>query len=414
MRRLGLVALYEYRRHVSRGSFVMLLLSMPLLVAFSVGIGYLMGSLENNSDAVGYVDLAGLLADPIPAPRSGSSPNDVGDPRAVPLIAFATEEEARAALEAGDIQAYYVVTADYMETNRVELVYIKPPGDNVGGQFWDFMQINWLWDLPPEIAHRAVAGSNLIIRWPTDTPGGGREFSEETFLNSLLPIFMGIGFLMLFFSSAGYLMQAVAEEKENLTVEVLVTSVSPGQLMAGKIAGILGIASTQIAVWIAFAGLAIFVGGRILGISVLTHLQIDWGIVAKVIVVALPTFTMVAGLMTALGAVMSKVQESQQVMGLLVQPIVVPFWLLKHIMENPGSALTIGLSLFPLTALTTFCLRLAFMPVPTWQVAVSASLLAVCAVGTVWLAGRAFRLGMLRYGQRVRWRELFGLERNNG
>ena len=56
---------------------------------------------------------------------------------------------------------------------------------------------------------------------------------------------------------------------------------------------------------------------------------------------------------------------------------------------------------------------MAFSPVPTWQIALSAGVLVACAAGSVWLAGRAFRLGMLRYGQRVRFAELFGAGKNS-
>ena len=71
----------------------------------------------------------------------------------------------------------------------------------------------------------------------------------------------------------------------------------------------------------------------------------------------------------------------------------------------------VGLSLFPPTALSTIAMRITSVPIPLWQVAVSVSLLILCAGGAVWVAGRAFRLGMLQYGQRLNWRKLFGVKR---
>ena len=411
MSKLWLVAKYEYVRTVFKKSFIMIILSVPLILAFSIGLGWLIDRMENPDAPVGYVDHAGVLADPIPAPQRAGSPNNPSSSDLVTLIPFQTEEEARQALEAGELQAYYVVAADYRQTNRVELVYIEPPGGNVTRQFWDFMQINKISDVSPEIARRAVAGSNLIVRWPDDGPGGGREFSERTFLNNLLPFFIGMVFIMLLFMSSGYLTQAVAEEKENRTMEIVVTSISPGQLIGGKVLGIIAITLTQVIAWAAFAALAVFIGSRYLDIGLLQNLSIDPQIVVTMLAVAAPTYVMLASLMTAVGATVTEGQDAQQVAGLFSLPVAAPVWVAGLIIENPNGPLAVALSLFPPTALSTFAMRIMSVPIPFWQIAVSVTLLILCAGGAVWVAGRAFRLGMLRYGQRLNWRELFSVKR---
>jgi len=406
------VAWYEYQRNVFRKGFILLLLSVPLMIALSVGVGMLIDSLENNNNPVGYVDLAGFLVDPLPAPKRGDSPGSVGDGGQVPLVPFQNEEAARAALEAGELQAYYLISEDYEVSNRVDLFYITPPGDNAARQFWDFMQINRVSNLPTEVARRAVAGSNLVVYWPEEVPGGGRTFSEQAFVNTLAPVFIGLSFILLFFMNAGYLAQAVAREKENRTIEILMTSVSPGQLMGGKIVGIAAIAATQLLSWTAFAALAVWVGGRLLGVTALQHVDIDLRIVAQIVALGIPMYVMAAGVMVTLASALSAGQDASQMGGLLIQPVMIPFYLVQQIIEHPASALTIGLSLFPVTALSTFSFRLALAPVPLWQVLVSTGVLTLCALGSVWLAGRAFRLGMLRYGQRLRLREILGGHRH--
>jgi ABC-2 type transport system permease protein len=335
----------------------------------------------------------------------------VSDP--VPLIPYQTEEEAHDALESKAIQAYYVVAADYRQSNQVELVYIDSPGDNVPRQFWDFMQINKITDIPPDAARRAVAGINLIVRWPDDQPGGGREFSARTFLNNLLPFFIGFGFLMLLFISSGYLTQAVATEKESRTMEIVVTSISPGQLIGGKVLGIIAMTFTQVAAWAIFAALAMFIGSRYLGIGVLQNLSVDPRIITTMLIIAAPTYVMVAALMTAVGSTVAEGQDAQQVAGLFSLPLVAPIWLSALIIENPNSPLAIGLSLFPPTALTTTAMRIMSVPIPPWQTAISVTLLVLSAVGAVWLAARIFRLGMLRYGKRLGWREILQGEASN-
>ena len=407
MRKVWRVAAYEYSRIVFRRSFVLMVLSVPLMLAVTVGLGWLIDSMENSSAPVGYVDHAGLLADPIPAPQADGSAFGPGSPQPVELIPFDSEDAAHAALLSGDIQAYYVVTEDYFSTNRVELVYVGPPGENVAGQFWDFMQINRLADLPPEVARRAVAGSNVIARWPEDMPGGGREFSEKGVLGNFAPALVGIAFIMLLLMISGNLMSAVAEEKENRTMEIVVTSISPNQLIAGKVLGISAVALTQVIAWSVLIGLAIEVGGRRLGIGVLQGITFDPRLVLELALIGVPTLVTIAALMVALGATVAEAHEAQQLTSLFALPMWAPYWLAIIIIRDANGPLATGLSFFSFTALSTFSLRVVFAPIPFGEIAASALVQTACAIGAMWLAARAFRLGMLRYGQRLRWRELF-------
>ena len=189
-------------------------------------------------------------------------------------------------------------------------------------------------------------------------------------------------------------------------MEIMVTSISPGQLIGGKVLGIVAMTLTQVVAWIAFAALAIFVGSRYLDIGVLQNLSVDPQIVITMLAIAAPTYVMIAALMTAVGATVAEGQDAQQVAGLFSLPVMAPIWLGAIIIENPNSPLAIGLSLFPLTALTTTAMRIMSVPIPFWQIAVSVALLILFAGGAVWLAARIFRLGMLRYGKRLGWREI--------
>jgi len=126
-----------------------------------------------------------------------------------------------------------------------------------------------------------------------------------------------------------------------------------------------------------------------------------------VLATLLPAFVMVSALMAMAGVTATESREAQQVASLFTLPLYVPFWLLGPIMQNPNSGLAVGFSLFPLTAPMTLPLRAAFTILPAWQIALSLSLLVVCAAGALWLAGRAFRMGMLRYGKLLSLKEIF-------
>jgi len=400
MRKLWYIARHEYVRNVFKKSFILALLSVPLLIGANIGLIAFMVSLDNNNAPVGYVDHAGLLADPIPTPVSSSE-------EAIAFIPFRTEGEARQALESKEIQAYYVVAPDYFETSGVELVYLKEPGENATQQLHDFIQINLLAGQSPEIAHRAAAGSSVTVR----SPDGSREFRGAPTLGVVVPVLLSVAFLFLLLMSSGYLMQAVVDEKENRTMEVLATSVSPLQLIGGKVLGIVAIGLTQFTTWILVGILAVFIGGEVFGIEWFQNPNLAWGPILTVVAIAIPSYVLASALMFAVGSTVGQAQEGQSVGMLFFMLFMIPLWALVVIGEAPDSTPSVVLSLLPFTSLMTVGLRSLFSVVPWWQVAVSVAIQTVCAAGALWLAARAFRLGMLRYGQRVRMGEILGRAR---
>jgi ABC-2 type transport system permease protein len=230
--------------------------------------------------------------------------------------------------------------------------------------------------------------------------------NSDQWLDIAIPIVAGLLFVVAINTSGGYLLQAVVEEKENRTMEILVTSVSPEQLMAGKIAGNLSVGLTQLLAWILMAFLAFMLVASF--IPSIQNPQINRQFFWLVPLTLIPAFILVAAFMAALGATVTEAREAQPIVGLFTLPIVVPYWFITQIMMNPNGPLATGLSIFPLTAPVSLPLRSVFTVVPVWQIALSLLLLISCAAGAIWLAGRAFRLGMLRYGVRLSWKELFG------
>jgi ABC-2 type transport system permease protein len=103
-------------------------------------------------------------------------------------------------------------------------------------------------------------------------------------------------------------------------------------------------------------------------------------------------------------------QEAQQVTSIFTLPLFIPFWFALTLINHPNGPLAIGLSFFPFTAPITLAIRAGFTSIPIWQIVLSLGLLVISAAFAVWFAGRALRLGMLRYGQRVAWREFLGYE----
>jgi ABC-2 type transport system permease protein len=92
---------------------------------------------------------------------------------------------------------------------------------------------------------------------------------------------------------------------------------------------------------------------------------------------------------------------------LFTLPTVAPYWLFSILMTHPNSPLAVGMSFFPLTAPVTISLRAGFTQIPTLQLMANLLVLWVSAAAAIWLAARTFRLGMLSYGKRLSWRQIF-------
>jgi ABC-2 type transport system permease protein len=321
------------------------------------------------------------------------------------MIPFNSKEQAQAALDAGQIQGYYVLPADYMQTGQAELIYNKEPKGSARAQFLNFLAVNLLRDQPAAIANRVTEGTTIVVR----SADNNREASEDNFMDMLFPFLSGFIFFFALSTSSGYLLSAVVEEKENRTMEILVTSVSPGQLMVGKIIGDIAVGITQLLGWLIFIVLSVLVGRN--WFEFLRGVSIHWDSLGLMLLVMLPAFVMICALMAAVGATVTQASEGQQVMGFFTIPLYLPYMLIALLMENPNSPLAVGLSFFPLTAPMTISIRVGFAVIPAWQMVVSVGILVASAVGALWLAGRAFRLGMLRYGQRLRWGEIFARAR---
>jgi ABC-2 type transport system permease protein len=371
------------------------LLSVPLVILAMVGLIFLIFAMENNTTPIGYVDNSGLLADPVFAP-----PPEPPD-RPVPVIAFATETEARSALDAGKIQAYYVLPENYLTTGELRVVHVNEVKDPAARQFYSFLGANLLKGTDPAVAARLVKGADVT----TQSADGSRSLSSKNWFSFLIPWVAGIGFVIAMFSSGGYLMQAVVEEKENRTMEVIITSVTPNQFMAGKIIGDTAVGLTQILLWILFIVIPILVGRNTF--TFLQGIQLSGQTIVVLAFTMLPSFVLVAALMATIGATVTEAREGQQMTGLISLPIWIPYVLSVLLMSNPNSPIALTLSMLPLTAPITMLIRDGLTILPFWQIALSSAIQTLCALGAIWLAGRAFRLGMLRYGKRLAWRELF-------
>jgi ABC-2 type transport system permease protein len=145
------------------------------------------------------------------------------------------------------------------------------------------------------------------------------------------------------------------------------------------------------------------------GVGWFQNLEMDWGVILASSIIAIPAFFLTAALMAALGAMVTTNQEGQSLSMIFVILHIIPIYISWGYLNHPNSLWSIILSVLPFTSLLTVGMRNIFSYVPPWQVAASFIVQAFFAAGGIWLAGKAFRLGMLQYGKRLSWRSLVSL-----
>lgn len=395
MKKFWLVFLNEYSRHVMRKRFLFALLSLPLVVVFLIGIGILSVMLLYNGKPIGYVDNARVLVNPLPLQKS-----DFILPQ-VEMRPYANEELALADLKANILQVVYVIPSDYLSGGKVRLVAMDRVSDSASSQFRGYLTLNVLAGQPADVRARLMTNPIVTIK----ASDGKRQMDNSRWFGLIAPLVAGFLFLLVINISGGYLLQALIEEKENRTIEIVVTSISPLQLMAGKIVGNICVGLTQLAAWFAIPIVGLLIAIPFLPKSI--SLAVDGSLMALTLALLLMAFVLVAALMAAVGATAVDPREAQQIAGLFTLPIMAPFWVITPLMLNPTGTLAVVLSLFPLTAPITMPLRVSFSVVPAWQIVLCLILMIVSTVAALVIAGRLFRLGMLRTGKRLSWKELF-------
>lgn len=184
------------------------------------------------------------------------------------------------------------------------------------------------------------------------------------------------------------------------------TSVSPLQMVAGKVIGIVGINFTQLAFWLMVAVLAVFLGSEVFNLTWLQDPSIDWRGMGMVLAIAVPTYILASSLMFTIGSIVARAQDAQAIGPLIFIVFMLPTYALLPIGTEPNGSVAVGLSLVPFTSLTTFGLRNLFVAIPIWQFLLSFVVQTTFAAIALWLASKTFRHGMLRYGQRIRLGDL--------
>src|SRR5215469_5422268 len=200
-------------------------------------------------------------------------------------------------------------------------------------------------------------------------------------------------------------MRSIIEEKSSRILEVLLSSVTAKQLLAGKIVGVGAVGLTQVAIWLAIAGVFSLIGLSSTG-SVLANVHIPViGVVAFGVYFVLGYF-MYSTMYAALGSMVNSDQEAQQVQWPAMLPIIFAIVMATPVLQHPNSQLAFWASLFPFFTPILMFVRIMAETPPIWQILLSIVLMLLTTWGLLSLSSRIYRVGILMYGKRPTLPEL--------
>mgnify|MGYP002795020151 FL=1 len=261
------------------------------------------------------------------------------------------------------------------------------------------------------------------------------EGQRTSKMSNYIKMFFGgaAGYLLMMFIIiyGNMVMRSVIEEKTNRIIEIIISSVKPMQLMLGKILGTSLAGLTQFAIWVVLGGILITVAASVSGLNLVSPPpmaqegmdQMMSGEIQQLIVdvTNLPLGTLLVSFLiyfiggyflysaiyAAIGAAVDSETDTQQFMIPIILPLMLGIYVgFFSVIENPHGSISTIFSMIPLTSPIVMLMRIPF-GVPWWELAVSIILLIVTNAGVLWLAAKIYRVGILMYGKKPTYRELY-------
>jgi ABC-2 type transport system permease protein len=433
MRKTLIVALREYIVSVRTKAFLIGLLMMPLMMGGGFIVGALMqGRVDTKDKRVAVADYTGRLFDGLDAAARGRNDAAIftgeGSARKQILPRFVLEKvdtgsvnmqrlslQLSDRIRKGELMAFVLIGPNVIDTN-------KDPGQATLNYYSNTPTYNdvlgWITAVSNEqIQQLRLQGAafdpkvvrQLTQRVPVGNLGlvkmdnaGNIISAVETnqLANFLVPFAMMFLMFMVIMASTAPLLNSTLEEKTQRIAEVLLSSISPFELMAGKLIGIMGVSLTMATVYLFGAYAAL----NRAGYAQYFPWQSVWWFVGFLCLAVL----MYGSIFIAIGAAVSDMKEAQSMMTPVMLLVVSPMFVLQNVIREPGSTLSLAMSLFPPATPMLMIIRQTVPPgIPLWQPLLGVALVLLTSLVCVFAAGRIFRVGILMQGKGAKISEMF-------
>lgn len=441
MNKIGLIIRREYLTRVRKKSFIIMTILGPVLMAAMFIVPVWLALNEEDEANILVIDDSFLFNE------------RMTDTDKIHFF-FPSEglDSAKAkVLASDDFDAVLYIHEKIMTTpSGIQLIYDKQPGINVIRYIENTIENDLeKFKLAKSGIDQATieAAKTNIKLVTTKLDEVGSESKSNTELSMIVGMFSGVLIYMFIFLYGVQVMRGVIEEKTNRIIEVIISSVKPFQLMMGKIIGIALVGLTQFLLWIVLSTTLISVGETLvtqhfadqksgksieeamsgnntfvpeseevaetqLNETAVKELFANFNLIDFPVILGSFLFYFLGGyliysaLFAAVGSAVDNEADTQQFMLPITIPIIFSFVMAQVVINNPESPMSFWLSVIPFTSPIIMMVRIPF-GVPYWELALSMALLVAGFIATTWLAGRIYRTGILMYGKKITYKELW-------
>ena len=408
MRQVWVVLRREYVERVKTKGFIIATIAMPVLMIGIMGLSVFMGvQAERSGRELALIDFTGTIGEEVAAGMEA-----VGYDIEVVGREVGLDEMDRRVLEE-EIEGYVVL--DDLTVQEGAFVYRgrESPG-RVRAALFENVVVETVLERRLSFIESAEGLRELL--------GGGRLAfeavgEEQSDVERVAGMAVGIAgvfilyFTMLFYGA--YVLRSVLDEKRNRVVEVVISAISPWRLMLGKILGVGSMGLTQLGIWFACAALLGLLGVPMIAanwpaadVGQITEFLPGVGSLGLFLGFFFLGYFLYSSLFAAVGAMCSTEEEAGQAQLPVMMLLIIPFVMQMSSIEGRGPAWMDWAALFPFFSPVMMFPRAMAGTVPWWMVALSMVLMAAAVVGTAWVAGRIYRVGILMQGKRPTLREL--------
>ena len=434
MNKIWIIIQREFMTKVRKKSFIILTLLMPLIMAIVVAVPALLAQADSGETfTVGIVDNTGIYAKEF-KDRENIKFVVVDDKR--PIEEITNQLKVEGALYN---QILYIPDTLTQAKDGTALIYSveETPTEverEVNYVLRDKIRTDRLsaFNLPnvEEIIKSADVGFSVKTIRKTDD---GDKESDATF-TALIGLFLSTFIYMFIMAYGSMIMNSVMEEKTNRIVEIIVSSVKPWQLMAGKIIGVGLVGLFQMAIWgTMIVGISLTFG-TIYGVTTIPETgagitpeqmaqmqemanspvadilkfvgAMDFvSITIFFVLFFIGGYLLFASLFAAFGAAVNEMQDASQFTMPIIMIFIFALYAAMFSIDNSNGPLAVWCSYIPLTSPIVMMVRMPF-DIPVWSVLLSLVILYITAIATTILSSKIYRIGILMYGQKPSMKDL--------
>lgn len=425
--KIGIIIRREYFERVSKKSFIFTTILMPLfMVVLMIAPALLTIINTPELKRIAVIDDSGIIA---PTLKDGEG------------VEFISINEPLDAAKANDsIDGILVINKDILTSPTGASLYTHDASSmmieqNITNQIEKTIEDNRLRNYNIENLDQIINDVTADISLSTYRIDENEDSSSSSFLSYIIGMIMSLLLYMFLLLYGQLVMTSIIEEKNNRVLEIMVSSIKPGQLMMGKILGIGLVALTQVLIW---AGIMVTMSAvvmpailpaEIMGevaafntgsfdvaaanndIEMIQALAIigNVGYVIEIfiylILFLIGGFLFYAAINAAIGSAVDNIQDASQLQSVVVVPIILGLVMSMSVVSDPNSTLATILSFIPFTAPMTMMTRIPF-GIPTWEIITSIIILYLSFIGMVWLSAKIYRVGIFMYGKKPSIKEL--------